>query len=146
MDTLYTEILEYLKTYIQDKTMLKTLTKEGIIPHISNYGDYTHELVPKGLPTHIYKYINIPLMIHDLHEEGHILIFCFSPSEDNETLYSSAEYDLHENTEDFINGVKLLDESDIREQITANIYTGGFWDEDIHWVLNLKSLIKVYEV
>ena len=138
MDTLYNEVYEYLKVYLSRPT----LTKESIIPLISNYGDYVSEMVPKGLPPNIYKYINIPHMIHDLHDEGHILVFCFSHSEDNETLYSSVEYDLHENTEDFINGVKLLDESDIREQITANIYTGGFWDEDIHWVVNLQGLNK----
>jgi hypothetical protein len=31
---------------------------------------------------------------------------------------------------------------DMREQITANNYTGGFWDENIHWVLELKRLLQ----
>ena len=138
MDTLYAEVHEYLKIYLSRPT----LKKECIIPLISNYRDYVSEIVPKGLPKNIYKYINIPYMIHDLHTDGHILIFCYDAKEDNESIYSDIEYDLPEHTQGFINGVKLLDESDIREQITANIYTGGFWDEDIHWVVNLRTLNK----
>jgi hypothetical protein len=138
MDTLYNEVYEYLKVYLSSPD----LKKETIIPLISNYGDYITNLLPKKLPLTLYKYINIPYMIHDLHEDGDILVFCFSPHDDTETLYSAIEYDTHENTEGFINGVKLLDESDIREQITANIYTGGFWDETIHWVVDLRTLVK----
>jgi hypothetical protein len=138
MDTLYSEVHEYLKVYLSRPT----IKKECIIPLIINYRDYVNVIVPKGLPKNIYKYINIPYMIHDLHTDGHILIFCYDANEDNESIYSDIEYDLPEHTQGFINGVKLLDESDIREQITANIYTGGFWDEDIHWVVNLRTLNK----
>jgi len=136
MDTLYTEVNEYLKIFLSNDKM----DKKSIIPTITNYGDYIQGLMPPALPTTLYKYINIPLMIHDLHEEGKILVFCFSPSEDNDTIYSDIDYDQAEHTQGFINGVKLLDDSDIREQITANNYTGGFWDERIHWVVDLKAL------
>lgn len=135
MDSLYNEIHEYLKVYLSRPNLLKA----SIIPLISNYGDYTKNLLPKNIPE-LHKYINIPYMIHDLHEDGHILVFCYNPNEDNETVYSNIEYDAHEHTQGFINGVKLLDESDIREQITANIYTGGYWDETIHWVVDLRTL------
>jgi hypothetical protein len=37
----------------------------------------------------------------------------------------------------------LLDDVDIREQITANKYTGGYWDESIHWVLDLRTIISI---
>jgi len=137
MDTLYTEIYGYLKTYLPNTT----LTEEAIIPLVSNYGDYIKTIIPRTVPHTLYKYINIPLMIHDLHEDGHILIFCFSLHEDNDTISSNIEYDLPEHTQGFINGVKMLDEYDIREQITANQYTGGYWDERIHWIVDLRSFL-----
>ena len=138
MDTLYTEINEYLKVYLSNND----LKKETIIPLINNYGDYIKKLVSSNIPKKLYKYINIPLMINDLYEDGHIFVFCFNPYDDNESLYSVSEYDQPEHTEGFINSVKLLDDSDIREQITANYYTGGFWDEKIHWVIEINNLVN----
>jgi len=138
MDILYAEVHDYLKVYLPDNN----LTLDSVIPLVNNYSDYTKKLIPDSAPNNLHKYINIPLMIHDLHQDGDILIFCFDAHDDDESIYSDIDYDLPEHTQGFINGVKMLDESDIREQITANEYTGGYWDERIHWVVDLKKLTE----
>jgi len=140
MEPLYLEIIEYLKTYINDLTLINSLTVDTVKPYIHNYGTYVDKLIPNSVPLHFYKYINIPHIIHDMYTNGDILIFCFDPNEDNETLYSESETNESEHTKGFINGVKLLDDFDTREQITANEYSGGYWNAEIHWVVELKKL------
>jgi len=140
MEHLYTEVADYLKTYLNNTTIVKRINAGIVGLHIHNYEDYILTLMPKTIPKHMYKYINIPLMIHDKYIDDEILVFCYDPNDDNGTLYSESETIEPEITKGFINGVKLLDDYDIREQITANIYTGGYWDPKIYWVLDLKKL------
>jgi hypothetical protein len=132
MEHLYTEVVDYLKDDFNK------LSLDSVAAHVHNYGDYISTLMK--VPKQMYRYINIPLMIHDKYINGEILVFIYDPNDDNGTLYSESETIEPESTKGFINGVKLLDEYDIREQLTANIYTGGYWDPKIYWVLDLKKL------
>ena len=137
MDILYSEINEYLKEIYPEVKITMDKIRKYTIP----YTIFTKSLIPKSVPENIVKYINIPYMIDDLYQNNDILVFRFDKSDDDDTFISIAEYDEPEHTAGFINGVKILDETDIREQITANEYTGGYWDEEIHWVLDLKKLL-----
>jgi len=138
MDILFNEVEEYLKIYYPNKKF----TKKSIASHIKNYEVYTNSLIPDSIPISIRKYINIPQMINDLYIDEFILVFRFDPSDGNDSCRSESDLSEPEHTQGFINGVKLLDDMDMREQITANNYTGGFWDENIHWVLELKRLLQ----
>jgi len=138
MEHLYTEVAEYVKSYINDLTVTKNINATSIAPYIHNYGDYIPTLM--NVPKEMYRYVNIPLMIHDKYVNEEILVFCYDPNEDNGTLYSESETVEPEITKGFINGVKLLDDYDIRDHLMANIYTGGYWDPKIYWILELKKL------
>jgi hypothetical protein len=136
MDSLYSEVEEYLKIYYPTTTF----SRYSIVSSIKNYAAYTKTLIPDSTPVTIRKYINIPQMINHLYSDQKILVFRFNPDDDNESCRSESELSEPAHTQGFINGVKLLDDTDIREQITANEYTGGFWDPKIHWILDLEKI------
>ncbi len=117
--------------------------------HIRNtvirYDNYLKNLVDKDTtPKHLHKYIHREKMLYDQYMADEILVFCYDPKDeedDNESFSSVAEYeDSHPDEHNFVNGVKVLDEYDFREQITANEFTGGYWDGTIHWVIRKKDL------
>jgi hypothetical protein len=128
METLYSEILEYLTIYDPEKN----LTIDDVKKSVKNYGDFVKTLIPASVPKTLHKYINIPHIIYDMYQDNKILIFRYKEA-DIDSI-SSEEYEAPEHTVGFINGVKILDDMDIREQIVANEYTGGYWDERIHWI------------
>ena len=139
MDILNSEVREYLKEFYQDQTF----TLSDIQKNIVQYSVFTKSLIPSEVPKELNKYINIPHMIHDLYLNEEILIFRYNiKDDDNDTINSYSEYSAPEHTVGFINGVKIMDDVDIREQITANEYTGGYWDEEIHWVVDLRKLLN----
>jgi len=127
-----------LKEYYPEKNFTVNAIRKCTVP----YTTFTKSLIPVTIPEHLVKYFNIPYMVHDMYQNNDILVFRCNTNDDNDTFVSNAEYDEPEHTTGFINGVKILDDVDIREQITANEYTGGYWDEEIHWILDLKKLLE----
>ena len=138
MEVLYNEVHEYLQ--LKDDVELGSLTVLDLREYVQNYGDFLTTLIPDSVPKHMHTYINTAQMVCDMYQNEEIEIFRFDPNDDTNSIGSCAEYSEPDYIYGFINGVKLLDEYDIREQITANKYTGGFWDTQIHWVLNVKKL------
>ena len=140
MESLYSEIREYL--LLREELTCKNISCVKLEDYIQNYDSFLETLVPASVPLRMRKYINTAHMIVDLYQDEEIEIFRFDPIDDNDTIGSSSDLSEPDHTQGFINGVKLLDDYDIREQITANEFTGGFWDGRIHWVLNIKKLIR----
>ena len=118
----------------------KRITQEDVRASLVPYETYMKCIVPSGTPYE--KFIHKERLLHTLHKEQLILVFRVAEEEDDaESFYSNNEYD--ENCEDalsFIGDVRLMDESDFREQLSANEYTGGYWDPKIHWVLSKNAL------
>lgn len=111
--------------------------------HIAPYSEYTESLLEKfgDIPVSLKKYINVEKMVYDEYQNEKILIFRFDPVNDREEFFESDdELEEPDHVCGFINGVKLLDDFDIREQITANEFTGGYWDPEIHWVLDILKI------
>jgi nitrous oxidase accessory protein NosD len=137
MDNLYSEIYEYITLIYKNNT----LNKNDVHNYVKNYGNFIKTIVPENVPKSFHKYVNIPLIINDMYENHEILVFCFDLNDDNISLVSNSELEDKEGKE-FINNVRFLDDVDVREQITANKYTGGYWDESIHWVVDLRRIIS----
>ena len=110
--------------------------------HILPYSEYKASLLEKfgEVPKSLRKYINVEKMVYDEYQNEKILVFRFDPRPDREEFFSDSELEEEEHTCGFINGVKILDDFDIREQITANEYTGGYWDPELHWVLDIPKI------
>jgi hypothetical protein len=140
MDMLYSEIREYL--LLREDLDGQNFSFIKLEEYVENYDTFLAKLIPNTIPLHMCKYINTAHMVFDLYQDEEIEIFRFDPVDDNETIGSSSDLAEPDHTQGFINGVKLLDDYDIREQITANEFTGGFWDGRIHWVLHIKKLIE----
>jgi hypothetical protein len=139
METLYSEIREYL--LLRDDLTGQNISSIKIEDFVENYDSFLEKLIPNTVPLHMCKYINTAHMVFDLYQDERIEVFRFDPIDETETIGSSSDLSEPEHTQGFINGVKLLDDYDIREQITANQFTGGYWDGRIHWVLHTKKLI-----
>lgn len=117
----------------------KRLTEEDVRASLVPYGTYMNCIVPSG--TAYEKFIHKERLLYTLHKEGLILVFRVADDDDAESFYSNNELD--EDCTDalsFIGDVRLMDESDFREQLSANEYTGGYWDPQIHWVLSKNAL------
>lgn len=139
MEQLYSEIREYL--LLREDLEGQNINSINLEVFVQNYDSFLETLVPLSVPLHMRKYINTAHMIFDLYQDEEIEVFRFDPIDETETIGSSSDLSEPDHTQGFINGVKLLDDYDIREQITANEFTGGFWDGRIHWVLHIKKLI-----
>lgn len=145
MDTLYNEAFAYFNYTWSENPHFKNVTKENIIEAILPYSLYLKNLVPSNTPYS--KYIHKERMLYDLFMDDEILVFRYDAYEDDaESFYSESELsdDTSSETKSFINGVRLLDESDFREQITANEFTGGYWIPEHHWVLSKKTLLTTF--
>ena len=106
---------------------------------------FYEDLVPKGtVPSHLEKYIHKERMIYDMFMKGEIVTFNYDPDgkDGNESFYSEGD-ELEEVPEEFqlVNGVKIMDESDYRELLLANEFTGGYWSPEFNWVVK-KSILK----
>ena len=103
------------------------------------------ELIPKDtVPSHLEQYIHKERMIYDMFMKGEIVVFNYDPEgkDGNESFYSEGD-ELEDVPEDFqlVNGVKIMDESDYRELLLANEFTGGYWSPEFNWVVK-KSILK----
>ncbi len=142
---LYTEAFGYLKhTWFEDDPdTFAEATVESVAEAIQPYADFLDILVPHGTP--YAKYIHKERMLYDQFMNDEILVFRYDDEDDDESFYSESELsdDTSSETKSFINNVRLMDESDFREQITANEFTGGYWTPHHHWVLSKKALHAV---
>ena len=114
--------------------------------HIIPYSEYKESLMEKfgNLPKSLRKYVNVEKMVYDEYQKEKILVFRFDPQNDREEFFDEEdELEDAEHTCGFINGVKLLDDYDIREQITANEFTGGYWDPELHWILDIPQIRRL---
>ncbi len=139
MDHLYAEAFAYLKhTWCESAA-----TEESVGAAIQPYADFLETLVPQGTP--YAKYIHKERMLYDLFMNDEIMVFRYDAEDDDESFYSESELsdDISSETKSFINDVRLMDESDFREQITANEFTGGYWTPHHHWVLSKNALHTV---
>ena len=121
-----------------DNIPLKTMNE-----HIIPYSEYKNSLMEMfgNVPNKLKKYINVEKMVYDEYQKEKILVFRFDPKPDREEFFEEEdELEDPDHTCGFINGVKLLDDFDIREQITANEFTGGYWDPELHWVLDILKI------
>ena len=145
MEPLYQEATDYCKMVWKTLSHSKQLSTQIIEKAIINYGDFLDSLIPKDEP--FAKYIHVQRIIYDMFMNDEILIFRYDPKDPDltevESFYSTNTYD-DDSSEalTFINGVRLMDEYDLREQITANEFTGGYWDPAIHWVIQKNKIIN----
>jgi hypothetical protein len=136
MDVLCQEAFDYIR--YNYKTIHPS--REAIQKAIQPYDEFMVALVPPRLP--FAKYIHRERILYDLFMKDEILVFRYDAHDDDSvSLYSNNTYD-DESDEalSFVNGVRIMDETDFREQLTANEFTGGYWDPELHWVLVLKDL------
>ncbi len=148
MENFYKEVRNYLRYGAMDSLPLnpKKLTLKRLSKAIVKYEDYCNSLIPEETPKQIRPYINIPRIIYDLYMEDKILVFVYDhDKKDDDAMSFMSDSELSDDDEfvlQFVEGVKLLDEYDVREQITANNITGGFWDPKIHWVFDKRKLME----
>jgi hypothetical protein len=139
MDVLIHEAKEYLKY-----TWKIGATNDQLKKALMRYDDFLKIIVPTNLP--FAKYIHKERILYDMFIDDEIIVFCYDSNEDDdaESFYSNNTFDDHSSqTSKFMNGVRMLDESDFRDQLSANEFVGGFWDPQIHWVLSKKTLLKI---
>lgn len=143
-------LLQEAATYISLDwgEFLDDIKPSHVAKAVVRYDKFLEELVNKNeIPSKLMKYINRELMVYDMYMADEILVFCYDPKDEEdggESFASAAEYaDEHYDETNFVNGVKVLDEYDFREQITANKFTGGYWEPKIHWVVRKKDLKNI---
>lgn len=151
MEDFYREVRQYLRMGAMEKLSMnpEKLTLKRLSKAMVKYEDFTKELIPEETPKKIRKYINIPRMIYDLYMEDKILVFQYDADEKEDDAMSFMSDSELSDSDDFmacfVNGVKLLDEYEVREQITANNITGGYWDPKIHWIFDKSRLVQKAE-
>jgi hypothetical protein len=141
MDVLFAEAKEYLKYTWNIEANDQQLEKA-----INRYDNYLATLVPSNTP--FAKYIHKERILYDLFMDDEIIVFCYDPTADDdaESFYSNNTYDDHSSqSAKFMNGVRTMDETDFREQLSANEFVGGYWEPHMHWVLSKKMLLKTIQ-
>jgi hypothetical protein len=145
MDQLYREIADYCKLVWKKTCSSDKFNESTVEKVVINYGDFIKSLVPADSP--YAKYIHIQRIIYDMYMNNELLVFCFDPKDPDlteiESFYSTNEFEDEDDSSDarsFINGVRMMDEYDFREQINANEFSGGYWEPEIHWVVLRKSI------
>jgi hypothetical protein len=145
---LATEAHEYLEiTWAEDEPIFKNVTVDLLKSVIQPYGDFYESLIPEGVPAAVKPYIHKERMLYDMYQNDKIMIFRYDPADDSddddESFYSNSELEEdEEKVKNFVNGILLLDDYYFREQLTANEFTGGYWESDHHWVLSRDTLFR----
>jgi len=113
---------------------------------LERFDSFCMNLVPTSVPSHLVKYIHVERMIYDMFMNGEIVVFNYDPEgkDGNESFYSEGD-ELEDVPEEFqlVNGVKIMDESDYRELLLANEFTGGYWSGEFNWVVTKTKLKSV---
>jgi hypothetical protein len=119
---------------------LASITPQHIKKALLPYEKYIENIIPSNTP--FAKYIHKERILYDLYMEDEIIVFRYAP-DDAITLYSNNDFDeASSEANSFINDVRVMDEWDFREQLSANEFVGGFWEPSEHWVLS-KTALKV---
>jgi hypothetical protein len=145
MNPLFQEAADYIMAEWDEFTDLKP---HHIRKAIQPYEQYLQTLVPPNAVSNaLLPYVNRELILYDKYMNDEIQVFVYDNSDDTTSFFSYSEFDeaTEEDTE-FVNGVKVRDEYDFREQITANRFTGGYWDPKIHWVVEKRRLKEILEM
>jgi hypothetical protein len=152
MDKLYKEALSYLTIDFGSTFpfMYEEVKPEDIKRFVKSYKDYYNELlVGFTISKNLRKYINKERMVFDAYNDGKIMVLKYDPKdhtdEPNEEFFSDSEVKAADKSTGFINGVRLYDEFDFREQLTANEFTGGYWEPQWHWVVDLEGVEEMLE-
>ncbi len=145
MEKLATEVYEYLKLTWLEEDDLQFAAMCDVYAAIQNYGVYMKKIVPKdACNPHYKKYIHKERILYDQHMNDEIMCFLYEikddDSDETDSMYSEAELETDSEPTEFIGGFKVMDDYDYREQLTANEFTGGYWDPKIHWVISKKFL------
>lgn len=149
MRKLATEVFEYVQiTWAEEEPSFKNVSVDLLKSVIQPYADFYRELIPDGTPESLKPYIHRERMLYDLYQDDKIMVFRYDPADDSdddaESFYSNSELEEdEEKVKNFVNGILMLDEYYFREQLTANEFTGGYWDADHHWVLSRDKLFSV---
>jgi hypothetical protein len=146
MNPLFAEAAEYIR--LEWDEFEKTLKPHHIRKAVVPYAKYLQSLVPETEVSEALRpYVNKQLILYDKYMNDEIQVFLYDPKDDNASFFSDSELDdAAEDEVNFVNGVKVCDEYDFREQITANKFTGGYWDPEIHWVIERKTLKSILDV
>jgi hypothetical protein len=133
--------------YLQCEWEELNLKPKHVKKSLQRLDSFYEELLPKGkVPPHLEKYVHIERMIYDMYMEGEIVTFNYDPEgkDGNESFYSEGD-ELEDVPEEFqlVNGVKIMDESDYRELLLANEFTGGYWSPEFNWVVSKAKLKSV---
>jgi len=155
MDKLYREILSWLTVDFSGRFgfMYDEVKPEHIKPFVKNYRDYYNGLIDISIiPKHLRKlgkYINRERMVYDDYQNGNIMVIRYDPkdhtNQPNEEFFSDSEVPPADKNSGFINGLRLMDDYDFREQLTANEFTGGYWEPQWHWVVDLEGVEEMLE-
>lgn len=142
MNPLFQEAADYIMAEWDEFTNLKP---HHIQKAIQPYEEYLQTLIPHtSVRNDLLPYINRELMVYDKYMNDEIQVFVYDPRDDTASFFSHSEFeDSSEESTEFVNGVKVRDEYDFREQITANRFTGGYWDPEIHWVIEKRRLQEI---
>lgn len=137
MNTLVCEATEYVHLSWDE---FKTVKRKDVRKVIEPYGPFLDSLIPAETPKSVQKYINREAMVYDMHSNDELLVLCYDPKDDDtESYFSDSELeDL--DLDDWVNGVKMRDDFELREQVSANQFTGGYLDPSIHWVIRRSAL------
>lgn len=143
MNPLFAEAATYIR--LEWEEFESTLKPHHIRKAVIPYRTYIDSLVPlEKIPNEVRPYINRELILYDKYMNDEIQVFLFDPKDETASCFSDSELDdAAEDEVNFINGVKVCDEYDFREQSMANKFTGGYWDADIHWVIERKRLKEI---
>ena len=148
IDTLAVEAFEYVQEMWHQKHKLYKKTTVDILKRvIEPYSEFYETLIPDDTPATLRPYIHRERILYDMFQKDKLMVFRYYPTEesddDSESFYSNSELEEdEEKTKFFVNGVLLLDEYYYREQLSANEFTGGYWERDHHWVLSREKLFR----
>ena len=148
MNNLVNEVYEYLKLTWFEESGLELTNHLDVESVLVNYGIYMKRLVPINVCTKEYmKYIHKERILYDQYHNDEIACFLYDvkdeESGESDSMYSESELETDSEPESFIGGFKVMDEFDFREQLSANKFTGGYWDPKIHWVISKKQLYDI---
>lgn len=152
------QIHTYLRhTWMEDYKQFKDVKSHHVAEALQPYQTFYDELIPNDqLRNPYYTFIHRERIIYQMYMNDRIMVFKFdsrddsdseesSDDDESDSMYSESPLESDEEPDDFINGMKILDEYDFREQLQANEFVGGYWEPKLHWVLTKPNLQKVLQ-
>ncbi len=146
------QIYTYLQhTWIEDYPKFQAIKPHHVSKVLQSYQTFYDNLIPNEHLRNPYNsFIHKERILYNMYMNDEIMVFKFdrrddsdseeSSDDESDSCYSESPLESDEEPEDFINGMKIMDEYDFREQLRANEFVGGYWEPDLHWVLTKQSL------